>query len=293
MDITTKNLSKIYRSGLFREQVVALDDVSLTVESGMFGLLGPNGAGKTTLMRILATLICPTSGKAFVGDWAVNDNKDKWSIRSRLGYLPQEIQMYESLTAYEFLSFVTTVKQIPAQDRVRQIESVLELTGLTSFKKRKIKTFSGGMKRRIGIAQALVGDPTVLIVDEPTVGLDPQERVRFRNLLVRLSHNRLVLLSSHITEDIAHTCSHLAILNQGRSRFQGSTQSLLKETEGYVWEFTVPDAPMQEQKGLHVVSSVQAEDGIRYRVLAKKKPMESATPSSPTVEDAYLWLLHF
>lgn len=258
----------------------------------MFGLLGPNGAGKTTLMRILATLIRPTSGDAYVGEWKVDDSRDKWSIRSCLGYLPQEIQMYDNLSAYEFLSLVSTVKQVHVQDRSEQIESTLELIGLTDAKRRKIKTFSGGMKRRLGIAQALIGNPTILIVDEPTVGLDPQERVRFRNLLVELTHDRLILLSSHITEDVAHTCPRLAILDHGRLRFCGDIQTLLQTAQDCVWEFVATSTPPQ-QDNLYLVSNSQTSNGIRYRVLSNSKPTKDATTASPTIEDAYLRLLHF
>ena len=170
---------------------------------GMFGLLGPNGAGKTTLMRVLATLLQPTSGAAYVGDWKVDDRNQKWKIRAQLGYLPQEIQMYDNLSAREFLAFVAALKRIPTEERGQQIGKMLELTGLSDAAGRKIRAYSGGMKRRLGVAQALIGNPKVLIVDEPTAGLDPQERVRFRNLLVELARERLVLLSSHITEDVA------------------------------------------------------------------------------------------
>lgn len=200
--------------------------------------------------------------------------------------------MYDNLSAYEFLSFVCTVKQVHVQDRNHRIESTLELTGLTDAKRRKIKTYSGGMKRRLGIAQALIGNPTVLIVDEPTVGLDPQERVRFRNLLVELAHDRLILLSSHITEDVAHTCPRLAILDHGQLKFCGNIQTLLQSAPQYVWEFVGTGTPPQ-QDSLYLVSSSQTSNGIRYRVLSNSKPTNDATPASPTVEDAYLRLLHF
>lgn len=200
--------------------------------------------------------------------------------------------MYDNLSAYEFLSFVSTVKQVHVEDRREQIASTLELTGLSDAKRRKIRTFSGGMKRRLGIAQALIGNPSVLIVDEPTVGLDPQERVRFRNLLVELARDRLILLSSHITEDVAHTCPRLAILDHGRLRFCGDIQTLLHTAHDYVWEFVATSSTPQ-QDDVYVVSSSQTSDGIRYRVLSNSKPTKDATPTSPTIEDAYLRLLHF
>ncbi len=170
MNIRTDDLTKVYRSRLYGRQTLALDHLSLTIEMGMFGLLGPNGAGKTTLMRVLATLLQPTSGAAYVNDWKVDDARDKWNIRAQLGYLPQEIQMYDTLSAREFLSFVAALKRVPAAERRAQVEEMLELTGLTDVAARKIRAYSGGMKRRLGVAQALMGHPRLLIVDEPTCG---------------------------------------------------------------------------------------------------------------------------
>lgn len=291
MNIRTDDLTKVYRSRLYGRQTLALDHLSLTIEMGMFGLLGPNGAGKTTLMRVLATLLQPTSGAAYVNDWKVDDARDKWNIRAQLGYLPQEIQMYDNLSAREFLSFVAALKRVLAAERRAQVEEMLELTGLTDVAARKIRAYSGGMKRRLGVAQALMGHPRLLIVDEPTAGLDPHERVRFRNLLVELSQERLVMLSSHITEDIAHTCSRLAILNQGQLRFDGSIQMLLQQATGRVWEFTTADHLIQEREDVKVVSITHIEQGTHYRVLAAEKPMADALPVTPTVEDAYLWLI--
>lgn len=291
MNIRTDDLTKVYRSRLYGRQTLALDHLSLTIEMGMFGLLGPNGAGKTTLMRVLATLLQPTSGAAYVNDWKVDDAREKWNIRAQLGYLPQEIQMYDNLSAREFLSFVAALKRVPAAERRAQVEEMLELTGLTDVAARKIRAYSGGMKRRLGVAQALMGHPKLLIVDEPTAGLDPHERVRFRNLLVELSQERLVMLSSHITEDIAHTCSRLAVLNQGQLRFDGSIQVLLQQATGRVWEFTTADHLIQEREDVKVVSITHIEQGTHYRVLATEKPMADALPVTPTVEDAYLWLI--
>ena len=291
MNITIDDLTKVYRSKFFRAHTVALDHLSLTIEMGMFGLLGPNGAGKTTLMRVLATLLPPTSGAAYVGDWKVDDRHQKWNIRAQLGYLPQEIQMYDTLSAHEFLAFVAALKRIPAEEREEQIGRMLELTGLSDVAARKIRAYSGGMKRRLGVAQALIGDPKVVIVDEPTAGLDPQERVRFRNLLVELARERLVLLSSHITEDIAQTCSRLAVLDHGQLRFHGNIRTLLQATAGRVWEFTTQDYSVQEREDLRVVAITHTEQGSHFRVLAEEKPTVDAVAASPTVEDAYLWLI--
>ena len=291
MNITIDDLTKVYHSRIFRTGAVALDHLSLIIEMGMFGLLGPNGAGKTTLMRVLATLLQPTSGAAYVGDWKVDDRKQKWNIRAQLGYLPQEIQMYDNLSAREFLAFVAALKRVPVEQHGHQIGKMLDLTGLSDVAGRKIRAYSGGMKRRLGVAQALIGDPKVVIVDEPTAGLDPQERVRFRNLLVELARERLVLLSSHITEDIAQTCSRLAILDHGQLRFHGNIQTLLQTTRGRVWEFTTTDHSAQEREDIRVVAITHTEQGTHYRVLAEEKPAADAVPVSPTVEDAYLWLI--
>lgn len=291
MKITIDDLTKVYHSRFYRTHTVALENLSFVIEMGMFGLLGPNGAGKTTLMRVLATLLRPTSGAAYVGDWKVDDRNQKWAIRAQLGYLPQEIQMYDNLSAREFLAFVAALKCVPAEERGRQIGGMLELTGLSDAAGRKIRAYSGGMKRRLGVAQALIGNPKVLIVDEPTAGLDPQERVRFRNLLVELSQERLVLLSSHITEDIAQTCSRLAVLDHGQLRFHGGIQTLLQTTAGRVWESTTVDHAVQEREDLQVVAITHTEQGTHYRVLAAEKPTADAVPASPTVEDAYLWLI--
>ena len=291
MNITIDDLTKVYRSKFSRTHTVALDHLSLTIEMGMFGLLGPNGAGKTTLMRVLATLLPPTSGAAYVGDWKVDDRHQKWNIRAQLGYLPQEIQMYDTLSAHEFLAFVAALKRIPAEEREEQIGRMLELTGLSDVAARKIRAYSGGMKRRLGVAQALIGDPKVVIVDEPTAGLDPQERVRFRNLLVELARERLVLLSSHITEDIAQTCSRLAVLDHGQLRFHDNIRTLLQATAGRVWEFTTQDYSVQEREDLRVVAITHTEQGSHFRVLAEEKPTVDAVAASPTVEDAYLWLI--
>ena len=291
MDIRIENLTKVYHSRFLRTRTVALNHLFLTIEMGMFGLLGPNGAGKTTLMRVLATLLQPTSGTVYVGGWRVDDPNEKWCIRAQLGYLPQELQMYDNLSAREFLAFVAGLKRVPAEEHGHQIGRMLELTGLSDVAGRLIRTYSGGMKRRLGVAQALIGNPKVVIVDEPTAGLDPQERVRFRNLLVELARERLVLLSSHITEDIAQTCSRLAVLDHGQLRFHGSIQTLLQTTTGRVWEFTTADQSIQERKDMSVVAITHTEQGTHYRVLAEEKPAANAVPASPTVEDAYLWLI--
>lgn len=282
MEIAIQNVSKVYRG-----KVTALQDINLMIGPGMFGVLGPNGAGKTTLIRILATLVHPTSGWATVAQYRTDKLPDKQVIRSMLGYLPQELALYGDLSAYEFLEFIAALKEIPVREQRRRISEVLDLTGLTEVAKRRLKTYSGGMKRRVGIAQALLGDPALLIVDEPTVGLDPQERVRFRNLLTTLAHDRIVILSTHIIEDVAQTCPQLAILHHGTLLFDGTVNALIQMAQGKVWEIEAAD--YRPAADANVVASVQTPVGTRYRLLSSSSPHPSAQMITPTLEDAYLW----
>jgi ABC-type multidrug transport system ATPase subunit len=282
--ITITALSKTY-SG----QVQALRGIDLQIGAGMFGLLGPNGAGKTTLMRILATLIRPTSGTACVLGNDVTDNAARPAIRQILGYLPQELALYENLTAVEFLDYIAILKGIRSSAaRQRQIAALLDTVGLVEVGRRKLKTYSGGMKRRVGIAQALLGDPRLLIIDEPTSGLDPAERVRLRNLLADLARERVVILSTHIIEDIGQTCSEMAVLNQGQVLFHGHPKSLIEQARGRVWTI-VTDGDQPD--GYLVVSTLQVGDGIQYRVLGKCPTGPKSTATEPTLEDGYLWLM--
>src|ERR1700730_4190060 len=231
MEITINQLNKVYRGG-----VHALNEVDLIIPNGMFGLLGPNGAGKTTLMRILAGILRPTSGSLNVGGFDGNTEKGRTSIKRMLGYLPQDLGVYPDLSAREFLDYIGILKGMDARKvRQQRVEELLEVVDLTNVANRKLKTYSGGMKRRIGIAQALLNDPKFLIVDEPTAGLDPEERIRFRNLLSDLAGERTVLLSTHIVEDIAQTCQRLAIMKSGRVIFQGDLSQMLEATQNKVW----------------------------------------------------------
>jgi len=234
MNIAINHLDKIYRGG-----VHALNDVTLTITSGMFGLLGPNGAGKTTLMRILAGILHPTNGMLQIGDYNGNTEQGRKAIKRVLGYLPQDFGVYPDLSAREFLDYIGILKGLDDRTtRHQRVAELLEIVSLSPVSNRKLKTFSGGMKRRIGIAQALLNDPQMLIVDEPTAGLDPEERIRFRNLLSDLGGNRTILLSTHIVEDIAQTCQKLAIMKDGHIIFQGTVADLLSKALGKVWIVT-------------------------------------------------------
>jgi len=290
MEIEISGLTKSYGSG--SKAVEALKGIDLRIGSGMFGLLGPNGAGKTTLMRILAGLVNPTAGRIVVGGHDLSSERGKVAVKEMLGYLPQELGLYPDLTARQFVDYMAILKGIANPTRRRQrVGDVLELVGLAADADRKIKGFSGGMKRRVGIAQALVNDPKVMIVDEPTAGLDPEERIRFRNLLVDLASDRIVLLSTHIVEDISQTCRDMAVLDRGRLRFRGSPAQLISEAKGMVWQIASADG-RKPNNGLTVVSTLHLEDGVQYRVVGKDATgYPGAQPVQPSLEDGYVWLM--
>ncbi|XSG77288.1 ABC transporter ATP-binding protein [Herpetosiphon llansteffanensis] len=234
MDIQIRHLVKQYGS------YHALDDSSLSIGAGMFGLLGPNGAGKTTLMRILTTQLVPTSGDILVG--GVDIEREPSAIRQQLGYLPQEFGFYQSLRAFAMLDYIAAMKNIPRAQRNQEIERVLHEVNLTSEAKRKLNGYSGGMKQRLGIAQALLGNPQLLVVDEPTVGLDPEERIRFRNVLARIAGQRTVVLSTHIVADIEASCSGVAVLRRGKLLLSGPPAEFVQAATGRVWQVVVCSA---------------------------------------------------
>jgi ABC-type multidrug transport system ATPase subunit len=285
MQIDIEHLHKIYRGG-----VNAISDLNLVIPGGMYGLLGPNGAGKTTLMRILAGILRPTSGTIQVGEYDGNSERGRTAIKRVLGYLPQDLGMYPDLNAREFLDYIAILKGLDERKaRQKRVDELLELVSLSDVAGRKLKTFSGGMKRRIGIAQALLNDPRLLIVDEPTAGLDPEERIRFRNLLSDLGGDRIVLLSTHIVEDIAQTCRRLAIMNKGRIIFQGSTEELTNEARGKVWVVTTSGAKPEGE--ITVVSTINMGATVQYRVVGDLDQTSGAVPSEPSLEDSYVWLM--
>lgn len=285
MDIEITALTKTYRGG-----VHALSGIDLQIPTGMFGLLGTNGAGKTTLMRILAGVLPATSGRVLVGGHDLATPDGRTAVKQALGYLPQELGVYPDLSAREFLDYVALLKGIDSRaDRRRRIAEVLELVALGDVADRKLKTYSGGMKRRVGIAQALLADPRLLIVDEPTAGLDPEERIRFRTLLAGLAANRTVLLSTHIVDDIAQVCPRLAVLAQGRVVFAGDTSALVAAARGRVW--TVSTAGPPPAAGT-VVSALHLPEGVQYRVVADICPQDNASPVDPSLEDSYVALMH-
>lgn len=285
MQLETRNLTKTYRGGKH-----AVADVNMRIGPGVLGLLGPNGAGKSSLMRILATVTRPTSGQVTVDGTDVAARPDR--LRRNLGYLPQDFGVYPHLSAREFLSYLAAVKGMPARLARRRIGELLELFDLAGAGRRPLGKYSGGMLRRVGIAQALLADPRVLIVDEPTAGLDPEERVVFRNLLSDLASDRVVLLSTHIVSDVESVASDIAIMAGGRLLLRGSPQDLLRRVEGGAWELTVPPDALARLRERHLVSRmVRTAEGVRVRLLASASPAPEAAPVPPDLEDAYLTIV--
>ncbi|MBU5349025.1 MULTISPECIES: ABC transporter ATP-binding protein [Paenibacillus] len=282
--ITIEHLSKTYRKGAW-----ALLDVSLQLDKGMTGLLGPNGAGKTTLMRILATLLTPTSGQVRVNGISIGRPEE---IRQMIGYLPQHFHIYPQLTGRDYLDYVAAMKGITERSaRQKEISRLLEMVNLQGKADKKVRTYSGGMKQRLGIAQALLGSPDILIVDEPTSGLDPQERVRFRNVLTRFSIDRTVLLSTHIVADIESNCRRIAVMNKGRLAMNGSLTELQACGKGQVWEAVMSPDEFALIDPMSVVSTRTVPEGVLCRFIGQAPPVAGAFPADPTLEDGYLSLL--
>ncbi len=286
MNVMIEDVSKRYGAH------EALHGITLSLEQGMFGLLGPNGAGKTTLLRILATLLRPTSGRVVMGEFDLGRRVARKAVRACLGYLPQELGLYPDLTGRELLDYIGLLKRL--HDRVarrRQIAALLDLVSLAGDADRKIKTYSGGMKRRLGIAQALLGNPQVLVIDEPTAGLDPEERIRLRMLLTRLAEDRIVILSTHVVEDISQTCERLAVLDQGALVFDGLTRQLIEAAAGYTWQFlATPGYGVPDEWS--VISALPHPEGTLYHVVGPEPrgPVQAVQPLAPTLEDGYIWL---
>src|ERR1700684_3707182 len=284
MQLTIDALTKRYSGG-----VQALSNVSITLGPGVLGLLGPNGAGKSTLMRILATITQPTSGKVLWNNNDVARNPD--ALREVLGYLPQDFGVYPNLSALEFLEYFAAVKGAAAGPARRRIGELLEIVNLTEVAKRPLGGYSGGMRQRVGSAQALLNDPQLLIVDEPTAGLDPEERVRFRNLLSELSGERIVILSTHIVSDVEATATDIALISQGTLVAHASPEELLRRVEGHVWEWVLSSAELNNAKQKYLISNTsRRSDGVHARVLADAPP-DGAQPLTPNLEDAYLFCL--
>ncbi len=286
MNVTIEEVSKRYGAH------EALRGITLSIEQGMFGLLGPNGAGKTTLLRILATLLRPSSGRVVIGAFDLGRRSGRKAVRAHLGYLPQELGLYPDLTGRELLDYIGLLKRLHDRAaRRRQIAALLDLVSLAGMADRKIKTYSGGMKRRLGIAQALLGNPQVLVIDEPTAGLDPEERIRLRTLLTKLAEDRIVILSTHVVEDISQTCERLAVLDQGTLVFDGQTRQLIEAASGHVWQFLA--APGYGVPGeWSIISAMPHPEGTIYHVVGPEPhgPIRAVQPLPPTLEVGYVWL---
>lgn len=269
----------------------AVDAVTLRLGNGLIGLLGPNGAGKSSLMRIAATVTRPTSGQVLFDGADVVRRPD--ALRRRLGYLPQDFGVYPHLSAPEFLSYLAAVKGVGARAARARISELLEILDLAGAGKRPLGAYSGGMLRRVGIAQALLTDPRVLVVDEPSAGLDPEQRVVLRNLLSDLATDRVVVLSTHIASDIESVASDIAIMAGGRLLVRGAPHEVLRLAQGQVWEATVPADTLQVLRERHVISKqVRTPAGMRVRLLAAAAPVADAVPVAPDLEDAYLAVVH-
>ena len=284
MQLAIDRVSKRYSGGNW-----ALKGFTLELQPGVLGLLGPNGAGKTTLMSILATITRATEGRVTWNGTEVASHPDE--LRAALGFLPQDFGVYPNLNAVEFLEYLAAVKGLDAATSRRRIDELLNLVNLTEVRKRPLGGYSGGMKQRVGIAQALLNDPQLLIVDEPTAGLDPEERVHFRNLLSDLSGERIVILSTHIVSDVEATATDIALIAQGTLVAHASPEELLRRVEGKVWEWVLASADLNTAKQKYLISNTsRRSDGVHARVLADAPP-NGAQPVTPNLEDAYLFCL--
>ncbi|MFQ6805289.1 MAG: ATP-binding cassette domain-containing protein [Lachnospiraceae bacterium] len=286
MSIEIRDLTVQFKNG-----VTAVDHATLTIPRGIYGLLGENGAGKTTLMRVLTTVLKPTQGTAAL-DGLTYSKENYGKIRRKIGYLPQEIDLYPQLTVRECLEYMGELAGMEKKVLARRIDRALERTSLTAHQKKKMRQLSGGMKRRVGLVQALLHEPEFLIVDEPITGLDPEERIRIRNLLVDFSEDRTVLLSTHVVEDLAATCSRLAVMKKGRFLYAGDMQGLLEQVRGCVWICRAADeAQARELEREYLTAGKQLGDrGVQLRILAREKPLADCRPAEATLEDAYLYL---
>lgn len=281
--IEIKNLNQYYG----KKQV--LHEITLTIERGMFGLLGPNGAGKTTLMKTLSTLLPLTDGQVKVCGIPLKEAKE---IRKITGYLPQDFSMYPSMSVGEVMDYLGVLSGMPGDERRKRIPMLLDQVNLAEEEKKKVKALSGGMKRRLGIAQALLHDPKVLIVDEPTAGLDPEERIRFRNLLGDVAKDRIVILSTHIVGDVEASCENIGILDKGSLLFWGTVEELLENAENKVYEIDTDKRTLEELKQQYLVTSVKPRGRSMHVRLLSKQPVEGADLCEPHMEDAYLFCLH-
>lgn len=282
MELSVDRLTKHYGSK------IAVDCVSAVLKPGVYGLLGENGAGKTTLMRMICSILEATSGEVLYDGRNVTDMGAGY--RNLLGYLPQDFGYYPDYTAMEFLRYMSVLKGIPRKKAVGRSKELLEVTGLSNVSAKKIKTFSGGMKQRLGIAQALLNHPKVLVLDEPTAGLDPKERVRFRNLLADYAGDKIVLLSTHIVSDIEAIADYVFIMKKGSFAAQGTVTDLIEQAEGKVWELEIPPKEVHTWEKKATISNLRHEDGrVVLRIVSDDKPSPQAVSCHASLEDLYLY----
>ncbi len=286
MQLKINNIGKEYKGKFW-----GLKEFTLELGPGVLGLLGSNGAGKSTLMNILATTTKPSTGTALWNDDDIVKKPN--ALRSVLGYLPQDFGVYPNLNAVEFLQYMAAIKGLDSKTAKRRIDELLQLVNLTNAGKRPLGGYSGGMKQRVGIAQALLNDPQLLIVDEPTVGLDPEERVRFRSLIADLSGERIIILSTHIVSDVEATATNIAIMNQGKLITHALPEDLLRAVEGKVWQFMSSSDQLTSIRQQYLVSNtIRRSDGVQVRTVGDGAPNASALAISPTLEDAYLYAIN-
>lgn len=284
MELYVEHLTKHFKD------LTAVNDVSLQITPGVWGLLGANGAGKTTLMRMIAGIMSPSSGQIRYDGIPINDLKE--SYRDVFGYLPQDFGFYPEFTVKDYLEYISVLKGLTPKDSKRRINELLEQMTLSQVRNKKIIKLSGGMKRRVGIAQALLNEPEILILDEPTSGLDPGERVRFRNLLSEFAHDRIVLISTHIVSDVEYIATQNAIMKGGKLLAKGTTEELVKLVDGKVWTARIPMNRLPEYERRMPIVNIRNEDNgrISIRYLADAPCIEESTPVAPHLEDLYLWL---
>jgi len=289
MKIKIDGLSKIYPNGKR-----ALANINLEIENGMFGLLGPNGAGKSSLMRILVTLMTPTDGSVSMNGYDLIKNRSE--IPKMLGYLPQDFRFFTKLKTWEFLDYAAGLSGIKDKKiRSEKVDEWLDKVGLFDVRERSANKLSGGMKRRLGIAQALIGDPQIIIVDEPTTGLDPEERIRFRNILSEISQKDvIIILSTHIVGDISSICQNLALLNKGKVGFNGSPEELINKTKGHVWQVNTSGFEYEMLKEKYaIISTIPSEEGWEVQLVGDELNLKHAIEIEPNLEHAYVYFMEY
>jgi ABC-type multidrug transport system ATPase subunit len=289
MKITIQGLGKRYKNGF-----KALKDIDLEINNGLFGLLGPNGAGKTTFMRILVTLMKPSAGNVKVDDYDLRTHRRY--VRAMLGYLPQDFSVFSKLSTWEFLDYAAALAGlISIRERKQAVDDMLENVGLFDVRDRKANKLSGGMKRRLGIAQALIGHPKIVIVDEPTTGLDPEERIRFRNLLSTMTQREIIIiLSTHIVADISSTCTDMALLNEGELIFNDAPEKLIEEARGHVFQIDAVDSELEQIKEAYpVIATIPSAAGWEVQVVADELKDYSGKEIEPNLEHAYVYRMEY